>query len=192
VLEPARSAVAAVELATYSAGDDPSVDLVLPIYAEVYSEPPYLEGPAEVDDFARSWPSRVAAPGFRLVTATLAGEVVGFSFGHGLTAGTRWWSGALGPLEVDTEEWPGRTFAVIELAVAAGRRRQGIAGQLHEQLLAGVDVERFTLAVRPEPEVAHARAAYRRWGYRKVGQVRPAPGLPVYDVMVAELGSPPQ
>jgi GNAT superfamily N-acetyltransferase len=192
VLEPDRGAVAGVELATYSAAADPPVELVLPVYAEVYSEPPYLEGPAEVDDFARSWPARVAAPGFRLVTAAADGRLVGFAFGHELTAGTRWWSGALEPLEVGTDERPGRTFAVIELAVVAGHRRRGIGGRLHEQLLEGVGTERVTLAVRPEPEVEHARAAYRRWGYRKVGQVQPAPGLPIYDVMVAELGSPPQ
>jgi ribosomal protein S18 acetylase RimI-like enzyme len=176
--------VGAVELATLTAADDPPVELVLPVYAEVYAEPPYLEGPAEVEDFARSWPGRVAAPGFRLVTAAEDGHVVGFSFGHQLTAGTRWWAGALEPLDVDIDEWPGRTFAVIELAVLAGHRRRGLGRRLHEQLLADVEAERATLAVRPEPEVAHARAMYEQWGYRRVGQMRPAPGLPAYDVMV--------
>jgi GNAT superfamily N-acetyltransferase len=187
-----RRAVAAVELATLTAADEPPVELVLPVYAEVYAEAPYLEGPAEVEDFARSWPARVAAPGFRLVLASDEGHVVGFAFGHGLRPDTGWWSGALEPLEVDTAEWPGRTFAVIELAVLAGRRRQGLGRRLHSALLAGVEAERVTLAVRPEPETAHARAMYERWAYRRVGQVRPGPGLPVYDVMVAGLGSPPQ
>lgn len=182
-----RRAVADLELATYTAADEPPVELVLPVYAEVYAEPPYLEGPADVDAFARSWPARVTAPGFRLVIARDEGAVVGFAFGHGLRPDTGWWSGALEPLDVDTVERPGRTFAVIELAVVADRRRQGLGRRLHAQLLADVEAERVTLAVRPEPETAHARAMYERWGYRTVGQVRPGPELPVYDVMVADL-----
>lgn len=163
---------------------------MLPVYAEVYAEAPYFEGEAEVADFARSWPSRIGAPGFRLVIAEADGQPVGFSFGHELTEATRWWSGAVEPLEVDTTEWRGRTFAVIELAVLTGHRRQGLGGRLHEALLEDVHAERVTLAVRPEAEAAPARAAYRRWGYRKAGQVRPAPGLPVYDVMVRDPARP--
>lgn len=176
-----------VDLEVLTAEDDPPVELVLEVYAEAYAEPPYLEGPAEVEDFARSWSARVVSPGFRLVLARDAGRVVGFAFGVELQPDTRWWSGALEPLPVDmVEEWPGRTFAVIELAVLADHRQRGIGTRLHERLLADVQTERVTLAVRPEPEVAHARAAYERWGYRKVGQIQPGPGLPVYDVMVAD------
>lgn len=176
-----------VEVVAWPTGTAPLVDLVLPVYAEVYAEPPYFEGPVEVEEFAGGWRSRVSAPGFRLALAQDEGRVVGFAFGHELRTDTRWWSGALGPLEVDTFEWPGRTFAVIELAVLRSHRRRGIAARLHRDLLDGVGAERVTLAVRPEPEVAPARAAYGKWGYRKVGQVRPREGLPVYDVMVKDL-----
>lgn len=187
---------AGVRLATFTAADSPPVDLVLPVYAEVYAEPPYFEGEAEVADFARAWPGRVAAPGFRLIVARSDDRPVGFTFGHELTPNTRWWSGVLEPLPAElTAEWPGRTFAVIELAVLADHRRQGLASRLHRELLDGVGAERVTLSVRPEPEAAPARAAYAKWGYRKVGRSRPAPGMPVYDVMVLDrvaLGSGPQ
>lgn len=175
-----------VDLEVFIANDDPPVGLVLDVYVGVYAEPPYLEGPAEVGDFAGSWPRRVAAPGFRVVVARDAGRVIGFTFGHELGEHTGWWSGALGPLEVDTVEWPGRTFAVIELAVLADYRRRGIAARLHAALLADVKVERVTLAVRPEVEAAPAREAYAAWGYRKVGQIRPYTDAPVYDAMVAD------
>ena len=91
---------------------------------------------------------------------------------------------------MDTAEWPGRTFAVIELAVLAGHRRRGLGARLHAALLDGVRTERVTLAVRPEPETAPARTAYERWGYRRVGQVRPGGQAPVYDLMVRDLAGP--
>jgi hypothetical protein len=71
------------------------LDVVLPVYAEVYAEPPYCEGPDDVAHFRdHGWPAREAAPGFRLAVATADEQVVGFTFGHELTADTRWWSGA--------------------------------------------------------------------------------------------------
>lgn len=178
--------MADVEVVTFTGAHGPPVDLVRDVYAEVYADPPYCDGPAEVEAFAESWPARVAAPGFRLVVVSDEGRAVAFTFGHLLRVGTQWWSGALAPLDVDTEEWPGRTFAVIELAVREPYRRRHVAERMHAALLAGVEAERVTLLVRPEPEAAPARAAYAKWGYRKVGQLRPGEGRPVFDVMVAD------
>lgn len=98
---------------------------------------------------------------------------------------TDWWDGTLDPLPEDfTDETTGRTFAVIELAVRKTHRRQGIGRGLYTALLHGIETQRATLLVRPEPETAPARAAYYSWGYRKVGRVRPGPLAPVYDAMV--------
>jgi len=128
----------------------------------------------------------VAAPGFRLAVATADEQVVGFTFGHELTADTRWWSGALTPLPPEvTAERPGRTFAIIELAVRQPYRRRRIARRLHEALLAGVGAERATLLVRPE--AAPALAAYDGWGYRPLGPLRPFPGAPIYQARVLPL-----
>ncbi len=79
-----------------------------------------------------------------------------------------------------------RTFAVIELAVRQAWRRRRIAAALHARLLDGLDVERVTLTVRPEPEAGPARAAYAAWGYRKAGVSRPWDGAPLYDCMLRE------
>lgn len=43
------------------AGND-QVDTVRDLYAEIYAEPPYNEGPEEVEDFASGWPRRVDQP----------------------------------------------------------------------------------------------------------------------------------
>jgi len=164
------------------------LDLILPAYTEVYAEAPYHEGAAEVADFRDSWERRVTAPGFRLVVATDdVSEVVGFAFGHNLTATTGWWEGALTPLPPVATERPQRTFAVIELAVRKPFRRRGVAQRMHEELLAEVRADRVTLLVRPEPEAGPAQRAYAAWGYDKIGQIRPWPEAPVYDALLRPL-----
>lgn len=153
------------------------------IYSEAYAEAPYHEGPADFSDFAKSLSHRAKAPSFRVVVATVRGEAIGFALGHQLSPGTRWWDGALAPLPTDlTQEWPGRTFAVIELAVRAPWRRRGYAAQLHAHLTAGLEEERLTLLVRPDAEPAHR--AYTSWGYHQVGQIQPFDGGPIYDAML--------
>jgi ribosomal protein S18 acetylase RimI-like enzyme len=171
-----------------TAADDPPVEVILDCYREVYAEAPYCEGPGEVEAFAKTWPGRRSAPGFRLAVARDRGRVVGFTFGHLLAARTRWWEGALEPLDLDTTEWEGRTFAVIELAVRRPYRRQGLAGRLLDALLLGVDAERVTLLVRVAEDAAPARALYAKLGYRKVGRVQPfPPDGPVFFAMVKDL-----
>ncbi|MFH8500132.1 hypothetical protein [Streptomyces coeruleorubidus] len=52
-------------------------------------------------------------------------------------------------------------------------------------LLDGAGVERVVLNVHPESGAA--QAAYRAWGYRKVGETRPWKGADAHDVMVLGL-----
>lgn len=158
----------------------------LPVYAEVYAEPPYNEGPDDVASFAANdWPRRYTAPGFRLVLARHAGNAIGFAFGHNLPDNTHWWTGMLDTIDPEiTREWPGRTFAIIELAVRHQWRRRGIARQLHDRVVANSNAERATLLVRPEPEASPARHAYGRWGFQRLGHIRPFPGAPIYEAML--------
>ncbi|MGP3688105.1 hypothetical protein ACTVZO_26005 [Streptomyces sp. IBSNAI002] len=67
--------------------------------------------------------------------------------------------------------------------------QQGVALRLHETLLATVDAERVVLNVHPDGEAAVA--AYRSWGYRKVGDAHPWAGAPVHDVLLLALGRLP-
>ena len=158
------------------------------IYGAAYAESPYFEGPNDVADFAKGWRYRISQPSFRLVVARLDGAAVGFTFGHQLTAETRWWAGMIDWVAEETvAERPGRTFAVIELAVDQSLRRHGVARLLHAHLLAGLAEERATLLVRPEADAA--RHAYLSWGYERLGRLRPFPDAPVYDAMVKNLPS---
>lgn len=173
-------------------GTDTSLDqrnTVRDLYAEIYAEPPYHEGPAEVEDFASGWHRTIDQRNFRLVIARRAGEPIGFAFGVQLRVRTKWWKGALTPLPDDlTTEYPGRTFAIIELAVRQPYRQQGVGRQLHAHLTAGLSEERITLLVRPEAPAP--QQAYLSWGYQPVGQIQPFPGAPVYHAMIKQLVSP--
>ncbi len=169
-----------------SADAEALLDELVPLYAEVYAEPPYLEGAEDVAEFTDTFPTRgPTQSGFRLVTAHTS-ELIGFAFGHTLPPGTGWWHGALTPLPDEvTAEPPGRTFAIIELAVRAPWRRLGVGQMLHEALLEDRPEERATLLARPE--ATPAQATYARWGWRKVGQIRRLPTAPVYDALVLTL-----
>lgn len=180
--EPRRTGVDYVLTADPEAAAG-ALDRIAPIYEAAYAGPPYNEGLDDFADFRKSWPRRTAQPAFRLALATADDRVIGFAFGHGLT-NDDWWDGAVDRLDVDTVERPGRTLAIIEIAVLADYRGGGVGRQLHDLVLNADYEERATLLVRPEPEVESARRLYRSSGYRKVGQMIPYNGAPLYDVMV--------
>jgi GNAT superfamily N-acetyltransferase len=161
--------------------------IVRELYAEVYAEPPYFVGPAEVAEFVAGWQQRVAEPGFRLVLGHWDDRPVGFAFGAQLQAQAGWWQGALTPLSPQlTAEHPGRTFALLEIGVRRPYRGRGVARRMHDCLIDGRSEERVALLVLPDAPVP--RQAYLSWGYRPVGRVRPFPGGPIFDAMVKPLG----
>jgi ribosomal protein S18 acetylase RimI-like enzyme len=173
-------------------GADTSMDMLSTVgelYAEIYAEPPYNDGPADVEHFTSGWSRTIDQRNFRLVVARRADEPIGFAFGLQLRSRTKWWKGALKPLPDEiTAEYPGRTFAIIEIAVRRPYRQRGIGRLLHTHLTAGLSEERITLLVRLEaPAPQHA---YHSWGYQAVGQIQPSPGAPVYDAMIKPLVSP--
>ena len=126
-------------------------------------------------------------PGFALAEARHGGYLVGYACGMPLRPSTSWWRHLTAPLpEEVTSERPGRTFALAELLVRASWRRQGIAGALHDLILADRSEERATLTVRPTATAA--QQAFRKWGWRKVARTRDSePGSPVSDVLITAL-----
>ena len=126
-------------------------------------------------------------PGFVLAEARHGGYLVGYAFGMPLRPSTSWWRQLTTPLPDEvTAEHPGRTFALAELLVRASWRRQGIAGTLHDLILADRPEERATLTVLPT--AAPAQQAFLKWGWRKVARTRNGgPGSPVSDVLLTEL-----
>lgn len=159
------------------------------LYAAVYAEAPYRDGPAEVAEFVAEWPGLLNQPGFRLVVARTAGRLVGFAVGYVVEWASGWWAGvSSGPPGGDPADPVGlldrgHSFGIAELGVHPGWRRRRLASRLHDELLAGRSEPRVVLWVRADAPAA--RATYARWGYRLRGSV---PDRPPYQVMCLDRG----
>lgn len=129
------------------------------------------------------------AGGFELVIARLDGEFCGQAWGWPLNAHTAWWDGLRldeGDRAAFTAENGSRTFAFSEIMVRAQFTGKGIARALHDELLAFRPERRATLLVRPDTHRAYDK--YRRWGWYRVGTLRPSwLGAPQFDVLIREL-----
>ena len=159
---------------------------IIGLYAEVFAEPPYNEGPDDVDSFAELLNLEIPQPAFRLVTGHMGEELIGFGYGYALRAQTRWWEGVTPMPAADfAAEHDGRTFVIKELAVRAHWRRRSVGRRLHDAVLADRAEERASLTCRPD--AVSAVVAYTSWGWSPVGTFRPAPEGPEYLVMVRPL-----
>jgi ribosomal protein S18 acetylase RimI-like enzyme len=77
-------------------------------------------------------------------------------------------------------------FSLAEIMVRKAWTGQGIAHALLDELLSERAEPLAELYVRPDNEVAYR--AYRKWGWRKVGETRPdLPDAPRFDVLVLPL-----
>ncbi|OIK24738.1 GNAT family N-acetyltransferase [Streptomyces malaysiense] len=157
------------------------------VYAEAFAEPPYRETEDDVAATFRRFRSQTRKPTFRAALAhTTDGTPVGMAYGYSLGPQTGWWDALTQPVPDDMRREDGRrTFGLMELAVRPVRRRHGIAHRLHDTLLNGITAERVLLDVHTASEAA--LAAYRSWGYRKVGETRPWDGADLHDVMMLGL-----
>ncbi|MEV4431040.1 GNAT family N-acetyltransferase [Streptomyces sp. NPDC049602] len=165
-----------------------AVDAFRKIYAEAFAEPPYNETEDDVAAAFRRFPSQARKRTFRAALArTGDGEPVGMAYGHTLDPDTVWWDELTEQVPDDMRREDGnRTFGLMELAVRGPWRGQGIARRLHETLLGSIEAERVLLNVNQGSEAASA--AYRVWGYRKVGEARPwGTGADLRDVMLLDL-----
>jgi ribosomal protein S18 acetylase RimI-like enzyme len=136
--------------------------------------------------FAERVRGYLKAPGFGLVVASVDGEPVGQAFGYALPANARWWQGLTTPVPKGfTDETGTRTFALNELMVVPKWQGKGIAHATHDELLGSRNEQRATLLVREDNE--SAQAAYTRWGWRKIGKLRPFPDSPHFDAMIISL-----
>jgi len=182
---PASSAPVHIDRA--SAQAEELTPTLTTIYSDVYAEPPYNWGEEHAALFAQRFAAQRQASGFDLVIARVREQIVGFCFGVTLQPDTPWWSTVTTPVDTDLiTEFPGRTFALVELLVCRSWRRGGIATRLHDTLIEGRPEQRATLTVLPEAEPAHS--AYRAWGWRRVAQKsNPLPSAPTFDVMIKPL-----
>ncbi|MBB5119194.1 acetyltransferase [Streptomyces eurocidicus] len=157
------------------------------VYAEAFAGPPYYETGDDVAATFRRFRSQTRKNTFRAALArTEAGEPVGIAYGYPLGPNTGWWDQLAQPVpEAVRHEDGRRTFGLMELAVRPAWRRRGIARRLHDAVLGDTEAGRVLLNVRPDSKAASA--AYRAWGYHKVGDARPWDGAALHDVMVLDL-----
>lgn len=149
-------------------------------HADVIADPFY-----SVERFLDRVRGYVKAPGFGLVAA-YSDAPIGLAFGYSLPASSRWWEGATTPLSDNfVRETGHRTFALNELMVVPIWQRQGVAKSLHDELLGSRREERATLLVRSDN--TSAQAAYKGWGWQKVGTLQPYPDAPNFDAMLLPL-----
>ncbi|MEV7596674.1 GNAT family N-acetyltransferase [Kitasatospora sp. NPDC089797] len=159
------------------------------VFSDAFAEPPYNEGPADVERAFRRFRSQVRRRGFRAVIAFDSDTVVGMAYGYPLSANTGWWDTLIDPVPEELRSEDGkRTFGLFELAVRPEWRRQGVATRMHRVLIEGIDNARVMLNTRPEATAAGA--SYRAWGYERVGSAIPWEGAARHDVMVLDLTQP--
>lgn len=157
------------------------------VYAEAFAEPPYGETADDVAATFRRFRSQTRKGTFRAALACAEdGEPVGMAYGYPLGPNTGWWDQLTEPVPEEMRREDGRrTFGLMELAVRESWRRQGVARCLHETLLDGIEAERVLLNVHPDSKTASA--AYRAWGYRKIGEARPWEGADLHEVMLLDV-----
>ncbi|MGW4464045.1 GNAT family N-acetyltransferase [Micromonospora sp. NPDC004704] len=155
---------------------------VADLYATVYSEAPYEEGPEQVDVFRSKLPEELSRPGFELVVAVEDDSAVGVAYGWTMPAGT-WWSSA------DREPPPNLLdadkFALMEWIVHPSRRGEGVGAELIRRLIDGRPESWATLASDPR---SAARSMYERAGWRDVGR-SVLPWGPAMDLLALFLPS---
>jgi GNAT superfamily N-acetyltransferase len=161
---------------------------IFQLYYDAFSKPPYQWPDNEETAFRQRLTRLARDPTFGIATARTNDKLVGFACGFTLRPDTSWWEGFIMPVREElTREWEGRTFAVIDFAVAETRRGQGIGRRLHDILLGSRQESRATLAM--EPTAHEERTIYERWGWRVVGRLRgPVTDFaPEFDIMVRDL-----
>ena len=179
--------IANLVLRTYDSDEaEGLLDELVRLYLEVHSDDGEFYGE---DRYRRQLGAHRERTGWQLVTAVVDGELVGYIYGFPLPPQTRWWEGIRADLPTGfTDEDGQRTFAISELLVRAGWRRQGAARTLHDRLLSGRTEERATLLVRPDNAIA--RRAYDSWGWTQQARLRPGwENAPEFIVLTKALTS---
>jgi len=162
-------------------------DVVCDLYEQVFREPPF-NGTA--DEFAGQreyYPEMSRRQGYRLTTAQVDGEWVGFGYGYLLPSDSRWWDRLDEPVTGEMAREDGhRTFALIDFGVLPTRQGSGIGHAIHDELLGGSGAERATLTV--QPKATRTLETYRRWEWTKVGHLTndPSSPFPEFDVLLLD------
>ncbi|MGX6606171.1 N-acetyltransferase family protein [Micromonosporaceae bacterium Da 78-11] len=158
----------------------PLIPALVDLYAAVYAEPPYEEGPEQVERFRNSLLQEMDRPGFELITAEDPTQLVGAAYGWTMGPGT-WWSRSDQEPPSDVRE--ADKLAVMEWVVRSDRRGKGIGAELIHRLLAERPERYATLASDPR---SAARGMYERAGWRQAARTMLSWG-PAMDLLFIRL-----
>lgn len=160
------------------------------IYDEVFSEPPYIWDDKESERHRERLSRLMADPTFGLAVAQDGPGLVGFAYGRTVPADNPRLVDFLDPLPPGmADEWEGRTFILVDLAVPKQFRGQRIGRRLVETLVASRAEERAILGV--EPEATESQAFYAHLGWQKIGRRREVGyHVPFYVVYLLPLRLP--
>jgi ribosomal protein S18 acetylase RimI-like enzyme len=159
-----------LQLARYDAD---SLDAIYPEMVQLYADTHQdVSGNAfyGTDRFEQDFVKQRAHNGFELVAARLGDRLVGVVFGF--------------------TEIPDEQYALCEIMVSPTCQRQGIAKRLHDELLRLRPEHRADLYVRKDN--TPAQAAYKKWGWTKIGDVQPTPESPNFDELILPLPIAPE
>lgn len=142
---------------------------------------------ASSDAFMRRFDAHTTRDSFDFVLACVGDEPIGQAWGWPENESDAYPQQRPAESGTDfTNQQAISTFAVAEVMVRQAWTGKGVAHALHDELLSARTEGQAELYVRPENEVAYR--AYRRWGWRKVGEVQPdLPDAPRFDVLVLPL-----
>jgi ribosomal protein S18 acetylase RimI-like enzyme len=150
------------------------------VYAAVFSQPPYNEGPQMADNFVSWVHDESHRAGFAMVVAYADGQPIGFAYGYTMPAG-EWFRNTDQPAPPQAQK--SDKFAVMEWAVLPGHRGEGIGQTLMKLLLDGRPESWAVLTVNPASD---ASAIYERAGWRRVATTKPSRTWPAMNVMTLD------
>ncbi|MCM6775255.1 GNAT family N-acetyltransferase [Nocardia sp. CDC159] len=140
------------------------IEALVRLYGLVFAEPPYHEGPEDIERFRQLLREEVELPGFTMVRALDGEALIGMAYGFRKPPGD-WWVDAETPPAPALLDAP--KFAVMEFAVHPDHRGRGLGRALLRELLHGRSEPFAALCVNA---AAPAHAMYLRWGWRPAGR----------------------
>jgi GNAT superfamily N-acetyltransferase len=141
------------------------------VYDEVFSEPPYIWDDEEPERHRERLSRLMADPTFGLTVAHDGPDLVGFAYGRTVPVDNPRLVNFMDPLPPGmADEWEGRTFILVDLAVTRRMRGQRIGRRLVETLVASRAEERAILGA--EPQATESQAFYTHLGWQNIGRRR--------------------
>jgi ribosomal protein S18 acetylase RimI-like enzyme len=146
------------------------VEALAAVYAVVFREPPYSE--PDASDLRLRLPIHRERPGFRLVTASVDDEVVGFAYGYTGGANGRWVDKLAARIGAEiAARLLGGHLVLAELAVLPAARGRGLGKALVDAMLRDRTEPRVLLQTHDGD--TPAMRLYERAGFQRLAALPP-------------------